>query len=111
MRQVVAIGVTAVLGAFSSPSAPAIHEPCDPVVWAAEFADLTMEAPWPIGADLNGDWALDAFDVLELVVGFGPCDEPCPGDLDGNDSIDLFDLLILLAEIEPSPLLASARGS
>jgi hypothetical protein len=78
------------------------------VIAASGFvaAGQPCEPPWPVGADLNGDWSLDAHDVLDLVLAFGACDEPCPGDLDGSGSVDLIDLVMLLAEIESAPLLA-----
>jgi hypothetical protein len=92
MRRVSAIAVAGLAGWLCAGTAPAVPQPCEP--------------PWPVGADLNGDWSLDAYDVLELVLRFGPCDEPCAGDLDGGGTIDLIDLVMLLAEIDAAPVLA-----
>ncbi len=92
MRRVFAIAAAGLVGLLCAGSAAALAQPCEP--------------PWPVGADLNGDWSLDAYDVLDLVLSFGPCEEPCVGDLDGGGTIDLIDLVMLLAEIDSLPLLA-----
>ncbi len=92
MRRVFAIAVAVLAGSLSAGVAPFAVQPCEP--------------PWPVGADLNGDWSLDAYDVLDLVLSFGPCEEPCAGDLDGGGAIDLIDLMMLMAEIDSLPLLA-----
>jgi hypothetical protein len=51
-----------------------------------------------IVGDLNGDGAVDVFDLLMLLSAWGPCARSaCPADLDGDGAVDVFDLLILLA--------------
>lgn len=52
--------------------------------------------PVDVTADLNGDCAVDVFDLLDLLAGWG---SDGPGaDLDKpNDVVDVFDLLVLLA--------------
>ena len=46
--------------------------------------------------DLNGDGLVGAFDLILLLVAWGPC-EGCPADLDANGAVGASDLLILLA--------------
>ncbi len=45
--------------------------------------------------DLNGDGLVGAFDLILLLVAWGPCDG-CPADLDANGTVGAADLLILL---------------
>ncbi len=46
-------------------------------------------------ADLDGDGAVGAADLAELLGSWGPC-EGCPPDLDGDDVVGPFDLALLL---------------
>ncbi len=54
-----------------------------------------------IPGDVNGDDVVDVDDLLEVIVGWGPCDVPatpltCPADiapLGGNDQVDVVDLV------------------
>ncbi len=46
-------------------------------------------------ADLNCDGAVGAFDLLRLLISWGPCDG-CLADLDGDHIVGASDLLILL---------------
>jgi thermitase len=59
-------------------------------------ASDTGDPPCP--ADLNGDGAVDVFDLLALLGAWGECDDAgsCPADLTGDGSVDVFDLLALL---------------
>jgi hypothetical protein len=52
----------------------------------------------PCPADLNGDGAVDVFDLLALLGAWGECNDPgnCPADLTRDGSVDVFDLLALL---------------
>ncbi len=46
--------------------------------------------------DLDGDWRVSIFDLLELLKRLGGQGEPGAGDVDGNGKVDIFDLLELL---------------
>ncbi|MCH8880354.1 MAG: hypothetical protein IID34_10780 [Planctomycetes bacterium] len=59
----------------------------------SDTATLTVLAPCP--ADLDGDGAVGAADLAELLGSWGPC-ESCPADLDGNGQVGPFDLALLL---------------
>lgn len=50
-------------------------------------------------ADLNGDGAVNVFDLLILLSDWGECADPadCPSDLTGDGEVNVFDLLMLLA--------------
>jgi hypothetical protein len=47
-------------------------------------------------ADLDGDGAVDGFDLALLLGNWGPC-AGCPADFDGNGIVNGFDLAMLLA--------------
>ena len=50
-------------------------------------------------SDLNGDGVVDCFDLLLLLVTWGPCgDGDCPADCDSDGNVGAADLLFLLAE-------------
>ncbi len=51
-------------------------------------------------ADLDGDGAVGAADLAELLGNWGPC-EGCPADLDGDDAVGAFDLALLLGNWGP----------
>ncbi len=52
----------------------------------------------PVPGDINGDGAVDVFDLLLLLENWGTCADPrdCPADLNGDGAVDVFDLLLLL---------------
>jgi hypothetical protein len=52
--------------------------------------------PW----DLDGNDAVNVFDLLQLLGAWGPC-PGCPEDIDGNGVINVFDLLELLGNWGP----------
>jgi hypothetical protein len=72
-------------------------------VWAdggsgsGDFVDnpRSLEFALPKIGDLNGDDAVNVFDLLDLLEAWGPC-PGCLADLNGDDVVDVFDLLILL---------------
>ena len=51
-------------------------------------------------ADLDGDGAVGAADLAELLGSWGPC-KGCPADLDGNGQVGPFDLALLLGNWGP----------
>jgi len=64
----------------------------------------------PCPADFNDDRVVNVFDLLELLAGWGPCNDPdaCPADLAGSGggpdgAVNVFDLLELLANWGPCP--------
>ncbi len=59
---------------------------------AYEFQDGTTTC---CPADLDGDGAVGAADLAELLGSWGPC-EGCPADLDGDGAVGPFDLALLL---------------
>ncbi|MHC4989905.1 MAG: right-handed parallel beta-helix repeat-containing protein, partial [Planctomycetota bacterium] len=47
--------------------------------------------------DVNGDGVIDVGDLLDLILGWGPCDaQCCPADFDMNGFVDVEDLLVLI---------------
>lgn len=55
-----------------------------------------MGGPTTTPGDLNGDGAVDVFDLFELLGAWGNCTGDCPADLNSDGVIDVFDLFILL---------------
>ena len=51
-------------------------------------------------ADLDGDGAIGAADLAQLLGNWGPC-EDCPADLNGDGAVGAFDLAILLGDWGP----------
>jgi subtilisin family serine protease len=50
----------------------------------------------PSIADLNGDFAVDVNDLVQLLLAWGPC--TCPEDLDGDGVVGVTDLITLISE-------------
>ena len=73
-------------GAFDRDELDAGTDPADP-----------NDTPGLVG-DLNGDGTVDGADLIELLGGWGPCDDcvDCPADLDGDCTVGANDLIILL---------------
>jgi hypothetical protein len=67
-------------------------------VFSAAPAARAVEVDCP--TDLDGNVAVDVFDLLALLGQWGPC-PGCPADFDGNDAVDVFDLLELLGDWGP----------
>ncbi len=59
---------------------------------AYEFQDGSADC---CPADFDGDGAVGAADLAELLGSWGPC-EGCPADLDGDGTVGAFDLALLL---------------
>ena len=57
--------------------------------------------PAPIAADLNGDGAVNVFDLFMLLEAWGACDQPClpacSGDINADCAVDVFDLFEMLS--------------
>lgn len=64
----------------------------------SSIARIPSAVPCP--ADLTGDGAVNVFDLLEVLGGWGACAKPqsCPADLTGDDHVNVFDLLDLLGQ-------------
>jgi hypothetical protein len=52
-------------------------------------------------ADLDGDGVVRAFDLITLLVAWGPCEGPCAADLDGDGDVGMPDLLEMLVDWGP----------
>jgi hypothetical protein len=60
--------------------------------WIAAI-DPGFEVP----GDVNGDGAVDADDLVEVILAWGPCPPPpCPADLDDNGVVDADDLVLVI---------------
>jgi probable HAF family extracellular repeat protein len=53
-----------------------------------------------IAADVTGDGVVDVLDLVEVILGWGPCPDPCPptcdADIDGNCTVDVQDLVAVI---------------
>ncbi len=65
---------------------------------AVKFCDQCAVDEPACPGDLNQSGAVDVFDLLALLDGWGGCADPahCPADLTGDGVVDAFDLLALL---------------
>jgi hypothetical protein len=60
--------------------------------WIAA-TDPGFEVP----GDVNGDGDVDADDLVEVILAWGPCPPPpCPADLDDNGVVDADDLVLVI---------------
>lgn len=57
--------------------------------------DLYVECPAECIADLDGDGQVNAADLAQLLVSWGPC-PGCPADLNSDDAVNAADLAMLL---------------
>ncbi len=62
----------------------------------------TIDVVLPCSADFNGDGAVNAADLAQLLGSWGPC-PCCPADLDGDGDVGAFDLAQLLGSWGPCP--------
>ena len=65
-------------------------------------AVISCACPW----DLNGDAIVSIFDLIDLLLSFGPCQD-CLADFDDNGSVNVMDLIEMLLNMGPCLALAS----
>ena len=71
----------------------------DPPTVAVTPGAFTIDNPYAIPGDVNGDGKVDVLDLLIVLGDWGPCPPPpeeCPADINGDGVVDVLDLLIVL---------------
>ncbi len=63
--------------------------------WKNGLVVIPNDTPIDQPADVNGDGAVNVFDLLELLGAWGICGQ-CPQDINNSGAVDVFDLLLLL---------------
>lgn len=46
--------------------------------------------------DVTGDGTVDVEDLVQVILDWGPCGDPCPSDTDGNGFVDVEDLVAVI---------------
>lgn len=74
---------------------------------AMEWVEENLAGDDPCHRDLDGSGAVDFGDLVEVLSGWGPCEQPpgfeCPGDVNRDGAADFDDALEVLTEWGPCP--------